>query len=129
MAQAALDGNKRDVIFIHYARNALVHAFADVFKAWHGRFPRLKSYVVYEETEARGTQISDGRLPDGHVPDGVGRPTLEQLRKWLPPADDVDAYFLGPRPFMAFIKRSLRELGVPEDRSRYEFFGPAEALN
>ncbi|MEX3980882.1 NO-inducible flavohemoprotein [Paraburkholderia sp. EG287A] len=129
MAQAALDGNKRDVVFIHYARNALVHAFADVLKAWHARFPRLKSYVVYEETEARGALVSDGQVPDEHVPDGVGRPTLEQLRQWLPPADDLDAYFLGPKPFMAFIKRSLHELGVPEERSRYEFFGPAEALN
>jgi nitric oxide dioxygenase len=51
------------------------------------------------------------------------------LRHWLPADGNFDAYFLGPKPFMAFIKRSPRELGVPDDRSRYEFFGPAEELN
>jgi nitric oxide dioxygenase len=119
MAEAALTRSERGVIFIRYARNALVHAFADVLKAWHARFPRFRSYVVYEETEA-------GQAP---VPDGEGRPTLEQLRHWLPVDGNFDAYFLVPKPFMAFIKRSLRELSVPEDRTRYEFFGPAEELN
>ena len=119
MAEAALNRSQRHVIFIHYARNALVDAFADVLKAWGSRFARFKSYVVYEEVQAGGAS----------VPDGVGRPTQEQLRQWLPADGDFDAYFLGPKPFMAFIKRSLRELGVPEDRSRYEFFGPAEDLN
>ncbi|EEA02326.1 Oxidoreductase FAD-binding domain protein [Burkholderia sp. H160] len=123
MAQTALDDNKRDVIFIHYARNALVHAFGDVLKAWHARFPRLRSYVVYEEAEPQG---ASGLVE--HVPDEVGRPTLEQLRRWHATNDDFDAYFLGPKPFTAFIKRSLHELGVPDDRSRYEFFGPSEAL-
>jgi nitric oxide dioxygenase len=118
MAEAALGGGGRHIIFIHYARNALVQAFGDVLKAWHARFPRFQSYVVYEQTDAQA----------GHVPDGVGRPTLEQLRQWLPASGDFDAYFLGPKPFMAFMKRSLHELGVPEDRIRYEFFGPAEAL-
>jgi nitric oxide dioxygenase len=119
MAEAALYRSERDVIFIHYARNALVHAFADVRKARKALFPRFRSYVVYEQTEAR----------EAPVPDGVGRPGLEQLRHWLPANGDFDTYFLGPKPFMAFIKRSLRERGVPEDRSRYEFFGPAEELN
>ncbi|RUL78825.1 NO-inducible flavohemoprotein [Dyella choica] len=119
MAEAALSRGERHVIFIHYARNALVDAFTDVLKAWSARFAQFKSYVVYEEAQLGGAP----------VPDGVGRPTLEQLRQWLPAGGDFDAYFLGPKPFMAFIKRSLRELGVPEDRSRYEFFGPAEELN
>ncbi|MGU7775113.1 NO-inducible flavohemoprotein [Burkholderia sp. MR1-5-21] len=119
MAEAALHHSERGVIFIHYARNALVHAFVDVVNAWHARFPRFQSYVVYEDTQTR----------EARIPDAVGRPTLEQLRHWLPADGDFDAYFLGPKPFMAFIKRTLRELGVPEDRSRYEFFGPAEELN
>jgi hypothetical protein len=40
----------------------------------------------------------------------------------------VDAYFLGPKSFMAAVKRQLKGLGVPEQQSRYEFFGPAAAL-
>ena len=52
----------------------------------------------------------------------------ERLAAWLPENRDVDAYFLGPQPFMRVVKRSLRELGVPESQVRYEFFGPAAAL-
>ena len=40
----------------------------------------------------------------------------------------MDAYFLGPKPVMAMLKRHLRELGVPAAQARYEFFGPAAAL-
>jgi nitric oxide dioxygenase len=40
----------------------------------------------------------------------------------------VDAYFLGPKPFMRHVKKQLRELGIPESQTRYEFFGPASAL-
>ena len=44
-------------------------------------------------------------------------------------ARDLDAYFLGPKPFMAQVKRHLQALGVPAEQSRYEFFGPASALD
>ena len=36
---------------------------------------------------------------------------------------------LGPKPFMRQVRRQLRELGVPESQTRYEFFGPAGALD
>ncbi|MFP3681965.1 nitric oxide dioxygenase, partial [Pseudomonas sp. SIMBA_041] len=52
----------------------------------------------------------------------------ELLAQWLGRERDVDAYFLGPKGFMAVIKRHLKGLGVPEQQSRYEFFGPAAAL-
>ncbi|HEY3596440.1 MAG TPA: nitric oxide dioxygenase, partial [Paraburkholderia sp.] len=41
----------------------------------------------------------------------------------------VDVYFLGPKVFMKAIKRHLNALGVPAKQSRYEFFGPASALD
>ena len=44
------------------------------------------------------------------------------------PAQDRDVYFLGPRPFMRNVKRYLKELGVPEAQTRYEFFGPEAAV-
>ena len=50
------------------------------------------------------------------------------MAQWLGRERDVDAYFLGPKGFMAVIKRHLKGLGVPEQQSRYEFFGPAAAL-
>ena len=70
--------------------------------------------------------LEQARPADGA--DAHGRLSLELLQCWLPAERDVDAYFLGPKPFMAMLKRQLRELGVPEAQARYEFFGPAAAL-
>ena len=53
----------------------------------------------------------------------------ERLNEWLPETRDVDAYFLGPVGFMKAVKKHLKELGVPETQSRYEFFGPASVLD
>jgi nitric oxide dioxygenase len=55
----------------------------------------------------------------------LDQPLLDQ---WLPGERDVDAYFLGPKGFMAAIKRQLKAAGVPEHQSHYEFFGPAASL-
>jgi nitric oxide dioxygenase len=118
MAEAALAGSHRQVIFIHYARNAQAHAFAEIIQTWATRFAHFSSYVVY-----------DGADPlDPRQPNAIGRPTCAQLRAWLPEHADVDAYFLGPTPFMAVVKHALYKLGVPPGQIRYEFFGPAQAL-
>ncbi|MEG0969397.1 MAG: nitric oxide dioxygenase, partial [Pseudomonas sp.] len=58
----------------------------------------------------------------------LGMLSRDQLDQWLPQERDLDAYFLGPKGFMAAIKQHLKGLGVPEKQSRYEFFGPASAL-
>lgn len=118
IAEAALVAG-RPVTFIHYARNAQVHAFGELLDEWRRRHPQLQTYVVYEHTDA-----SDKRAPDA-----VGRATPAQLAQWLPTGVGFDAYFVGPKPFMALIKRALHELGQPAGRTRYEFFGPAEALD
>ncbi|KAF1018884.1 MAG: Flavohemoprotein [Paracidovorax wautersii] len=116
MAEAALQDGGRPVVFIHYARNPQVHAFGPTLRDWAARHPQLSVRVVYEETHGQAS------------PDAVGRPEPAHLAAWLPANRDVDAYFLGPTPFMAAIQRALRELGVPEAQSRHEFFGPAQAL-
>jgi nitric oxide dioxygenase len=118
MAAQALESGERPVTFIHYARNGRVHAFADVLSDWQKRYPLFKAHVVYAE---RAEQ-------EPRTPDAVGFPATEHLQQWLPATRDIDAYFLGPKPFMAFIKRTLTDLGVPESQAHYEFFGPAEAL-
>lgn len=118
MAEEAL-ASGRSVTFIHYARNAAVHAFGDLIDKWTALYPQLKTYLVYENDAASTLR----------QPDAVGRPNMDHLQLWLPDNSNFDAYFLGPRPFMAFIKKALSGLGVPDDRSRYEFFGPAEDLD
>ncbi|PMY61847.1 MULTISPECIES: NO-inducible flavohemoprotein [Pseudomonas] len=116
MLEAAL-ATERPVHFIHCARNGGVHAFRDWVDGLAARHPQLKRFYCYAE--------DDGVSP---AADKVGLLSQEQLAEWLPQERDLDAYFLGPKAFMAAIKRHLKALGVPEKQSRYEFFGPAAAL-
>ncbi|MYN05165.1 NO-inducible flavohemoprotein [Pseudoduganella sp. DS3] len=108
----------REIRFIHAARHAGVHAFRDHIDRLAQRHPQLKRHYIYAEERA-----------DQPAADAVGLLGKEQLGEWLPQSRDVDAYFLGPVPFMQAVKRSLRELGVPEGQTYYEFFGPAKALD
>ena len=104
----------RTVHFIHCARNRAVHAFRDTIDALAARHPQLQRFYCYD-------QADEGA-------DAVGLLDQARLAQWLPANRDVDAYFLGPKPFMALVRRSLLALGVPEAQTRYEFFGPAAAL-
>lgn len=116
MLEAAL-ATERPVHFIHCARNGQVHAFRNWVDELAQRYPQLKRFYCYAE--------DDGVSP---AADKLGMLTREQLDQWLPEQRDLDAYFLGPKGFMAAIKRHLQALGIPEHQSRYEFFGPAAAL-
>lgn len=116
MLEAAL-ATERPVHFIHCARNGGVHAFREWVDELAARHPQLKRFYCYAE--------DDGVSP---AADKLGLLSQEQLGQWLPQQRDLDAYFLGPKGFMAAIKRHLKALGVPEQQSRYEFFGPAAAL-
>ncbi|MDG9925204.1 MULTISPECIES: NO-inducible flavohemoprotein [unclassified Pseudomonas] len=115
MLEAAVHSG-RPIRFIHCARNAGVQAFAARVDELAAAHPQLQRFYCFDEA----------RPDDGA--DAHGRLSLERLRAWLPAERDLDAYFLGPKPFMAALKRNLRELGVPEAQTRYEFFGPASAL-
>ncbi len=111
---AAREG--RTVHFIHCARHAGVHAFRDWVDEMVARHPGIKRFFCYSEPRPQDEA------------DGTGFLTQDQLAEWLPDTRNVEAYFLGPVPFMAQVKQHLSALGVPEAQCRYEFFGPARAL-
>ena len=115
MLEAALPTG-RPVHFIHCARNGQVHAFREWLDTQAAQHPQLKRFYCYAEADEAA-----------HA-DAVGLLNQHLLGEWLPRERDVDAYFLGPKPFMAAVKRQLLALGVPEQQTRYEFFGPAAAL-
>ena len=119
MAEAALAKGGREVAFLHYARNGDVHAFSQTLEDWAANHPQFQSFIVYEQ----------GEPGEDSKADAFGRPVVDHLERWVPASRDCDVYFLGPKPFMAFVKRSLAALGLPTSRMHYEFFGPAEALN
>lgn len=116
MLQAALETG-RAIHFIHCARNGSVHAFRDWVEALLPKYPQLQRFYCYAEHDDSG--------PAPHASGLMDQALLEQ---WLPQDRDLDAYFLGPKPFMAAIKRQLQVAGVPEVQAHYEFFGPASAL-
>ena len=117
MLQAAL-ATDRPIHFIHAARHGGVHAFRETIDALAERHPNLTRYYCYES-------VRDG----DPAPDATGFLNKELLAGWLPAANELDAYFLGPKPFMKAVRRALRELGVPDQRAKYEFFGPASSLD
>lgn len=116
MLQAAL-ATERPIHFIHCAPNRAAHAFRDDLEALAAAAPQLKCYYCYEQV-----------APDDGA-HGKGLLNTAQLAQWLPSQADFDAYFVGPAPFMRAMRHSLRELGVPDTQTRYEFFGPAQALD
>ncbi|TDU26422.1 nitric oxide dioxygenase [Panacagrimonas perspica] len=116
MLQTAL-GSGRDIHFIHCARHRGVHAFREHLEEVVQRHPQVRRYVCYSEPR------------EGDTADGTGLLTDQHLSAWLPQQRDIDVYFLGPKPFMSQVRRSLRTLGVPEAQCHHEFFGPASALD
>ncbi|MDH2431715.1 NO-inducible flavohemoprotein [Pokkaliibacter sp. MBI-7] len=108
----------RDVVFIHYARHRGVEAFRDELDQLQGKYPaQLQRYRVLEQHDEEDQA------------DDTGRIYIEQLQRWLPDHEALQAYFIGPAPFMQAARHLLKDIGVSEDRQFYEFFGPAQALN
>ncbi|MDB5868277.1 MAG: Oxidoreductase FAD-binding domain protein [Polaromonas sp.] len=117
MLDAALLG-KRPVHFIHFARNRSAHAFRAAIEARKASHPQLKRFYVYDE-----------HGEEAQAPHAIGLLSTAELGALLPATRDVDAYFLGPKPFMRLVKKQLKALGVPEAQTRHEFFGPTGALD
>lgn len=119
MLQAAVADGNRPVTFIHAARNAQVHAFRDLTDSIAAAHSQVSCFYVHETVDA--TDVAQ--------PHRTGFITAEDLARWLPADLDVDAYFLGPLPFMRAVKRQLAALGVPAGQTFHEFFGPAGSLD
>ena len=60
--------------------------------------------------------------------DRSGRITAEWLVRNTPHAA-ATYYLCGPKPFLRNLVNGLLRAGVPADRIRYEFFGPADDLS
>jgi len=117
MLQAAL-ATDRPIHFIHSARHGGVHAFRNVIDDLAAKHPRLRRYYCYEAPREGDAE-----------PDATGFLDKDLLAAWLPDTSAMDAYYLGPKPFMQAVRRALRDLGVPDARAKFEFFGPASSLD
>ncbi|WP_175862951.1 pyridoxamine 5'-phosphate oxidase family protein [Burkholderia cepacia] len=105
------DRPSRRVVFVHGARDAADRPFA---------------------AELARIAAADARLSlhwfDSHPHDGsaaqAGRIDIAQLKRLLT-FDDYDFYLCGPSAFMRDLYDGLRALNVPDERIRFEAFGPS----
>ena len=116
--QLAAANSGRDVWWIHTARDANQHAFADEAHRLLQSLPHAHERIFYTSTAA------------GPPPSGVisGRPTLAALTGLGLPAD-ATAYICGPASFMDDMRSTLAAIGVPPDRLHTELFGALPAIN
>ena len=117
--QLAAEANSQDVWWIHAARDATQHAFADEAHRLLQSLPRAHERIFYTSPKA----VVPPASPVIH-----GRPTLAALAELgLPP--DATAYICGPAEFMADMRAALGELGIAPDRVHTELFGALPAIN
>jgi ferredoxin-NADP reductase/predicted pyridoxine 5'-phosphate oxidase superfamily flavin-nucleotide-binding protein len=96
--------HRHPIYFIHGARDPGELAFGEHLHTMAAGHGNLGVHVRYSATEGR---IDIGML------------------KELLPFDDYDFYLCGPTPFMQQMYEGLRALNVPDERIRFEAFGPA----
>ncbi|WP_045515634.1 NO-inducible flavohemoprotein [Neobacillus niacini] len=109
---------QRKVTFIHAAANGTVHALREEVETLTS-LEHVNSFFFYD------SPTEDDRKNNSF--DVEGYVTQEWLVKNIPTVE-ADFYFCGPLPFMKSINRSLKDLGVNEDRIHFEFFGPKDSL-
>lgn len=110
----ALAGTGRPVRFVHAATKQRHHAFRDHVDRLSQSHDHIERCYLYDQAD------------QGDDADVYGYVNAEVLSQHLLP--DSEVYFLGPVPFMREMQRLLKEIGVPQQRRHFEFFGPTQAL-
>ncbi|MFS0690975.1 NO-inducible flavohemoprotein [Sporosarcina sp. 179-K 8C2 HS] len=98
---------ERSVAFLHSARTRKHQAFDEVLRSMTKSLPNSTYEVLYSE-------------------EGDGLITSEFLAKHV--AEGSDVYVCGPTPFMQAVISALHQIGFPEEKIHFEFFGPKEEL-
>lgn len=101
----------RRVVFVHGAREAADRPFAAELARIAATDARL-SLHWFDSRPNEGTAARAGRVD------------IAQLKRLLP-FDDYDFYLCGPSAFMRDLYDGLRALNVPDERIRFEAFGPS----
>lgn len=106
---------RRQIVFVHGARNSAVHAMKDHLRETAARHPNFRTFIFYNEP-----------LPgdkEGRDYDFNGFVDLDRILDavMLP---NADYYICGPIPFMRLQHDVLIAKGVKEPRVHYEVFGP-----
>ncbi|MEL6268121.1 MAG: FAD-binding oxidoreductase, partial [Pseudomonadota bacterium] len=108
----------------HTAALRLIHGARDGETLAFGAWLRAKAaaHPGFTPTIALSAPGPGDVLGETH--DHEGRIDKALLQSRLP-LDDYDVYLCGPPGFMSAIYGTLRDLGIPDARIRFEAFGPA----
>jgi ferredoxin-NADP reductase len=120
MLHSLATASDRRVYFIHACDSGRVHALKDEVLELASRRPGISTHFCY-----RFPTDEDIVSAGFHSRGMISREVLQSIL----PLDDYDIYMCGPPAFMQANYRVLRSLGVPKERIRYEFFGPATVLD
>ena len=118
--QFATCGVKRDVWFVHGARNGRELAFAEHLRDLEEKLPHKNLYISLSHPTLEDKEIG--------VHHHAGRIDINLLKSILP-LDDYEFYLCGPPGFMKSLYTGLKALNIGDDRIHYEFFGPATVLS
>ncbi len=120
MLQAlAAGGSRREIWWIHGARNRAEHAFAAEVQALLKLLPGSHSHIRYS---APGPTDRPGLDFDG--PGRLGVQVLKELHV----SREADFYLCGPTAFMSGLTADLASWGVSAERLHSENFGSGPAL-
>ncbi|NIF42263.1 2Fe-2S iron-sulfur cluster binding domain-containing protein [Burkholderia sp. Tr-862] len=108
------DTPSRRVVFVHGARDTADRPFA----AELTRIADADARVALHWFDSRPQR--DGAARPGRI-------DVAQLKRILP-FDDYDFYLCGPSAFMRDLYDGLRALNVPDERIRFEAFGPSSVV-
>jgi nitric oxide dioxygenase len=110
---------ERPTWYVHGALNGRVHAMRDHAKALTAGNANVRLHTVYAEPEAQDRQ--------GEHYDAPGLISADWLVAQTP-REEATYYLCGPKPFLRALVNGLQRQGVPAERIRFEFFGPADEL-
>jgi nitric oxide dioxygenase len=124
IAEKALKESHRNVVWIHSCRNSGYDVFNEELKQLQKSYPERFTIHHHYTCSSMVSHFS---------PNNGKRLNRFSLASFLPrsPAlggfhlNDIDVYFLGPKPFMKDMKKYLLELNIPFNQLYWEFFGPA----
>ncbi|QTO45813.1 pyridoxamine 5'-phosphate oxidase family protein [Burkholderia latens] len=108
------DAPSRRVVFVHGAREPADRAFATELTRVADADARVSLHWFDSRPQRDGTARA-------------GRVDIAQLKRILP-FDDYDFYLCGPAAFMRDLYGGLRALNVPDERIRFESFGPSSVV-
>ncbi|MBR8183839.1 pyridoxamine 5'-phosphate oxidase [Burkholderia ambifaria] len=108
------DTPSRRVVFVHGTRDTADRPFA-------AELTRIA------DTDARVALHWFDSRPERDGAARPGRVDVAQLKRILP-FDDYDFYLCGPSAFMRDLYDGLRALNVPDERIRFEAFGPSSVV-